>query len=79
MRRLILCSLVLVASAAIVAQQNPPSLRGVGEINRIDIVTPAAPELAAFGPHDVGVRTIEVTDRNRPDVLNTKEGEPTAR
>jgi predicted dienelactone hydrolase len=25
------------------------------------------------------VRTIQVTDRNRPDILNTKEGAPTAR
>ena len=24
--------------------------------NHIDIVTPAAPELAAFGPHAIGVR-----------------------
>jgi len=47
--------------------------------NRIDIVTPVAPELAAYGPLAVGVRTIQVTDRNRPDILNTKEGEPTAR
>jgi predicted dienelactone hydrolase len=67
MRRLIVWSLLLLATAGIVAQ------------NRIDVVTPAAPELAAFGPHAIGVRTIEATDRNRPDVLNTKEGGPTAR
>ncbi len=79
MRRLIVCSLLLVATAAIVAQQNPPLLRGFREVNRIDVVTPAAPELAAFGPHAIGVRTIEITDRNRLDVLNTKEGGPTAR
>ena len=47
--------------------------------NRIDVVTPFAPELAPYGPHRIGVRTIEVTDRNRPDILNTKEGGPTAR
>jgi len=68
MRRLILWSLLLAATAAIAAQPN-----------RIDIVTPAAPELAAFGPHAIGVRTIEATDKNRADVLNTKEGGPTAR
>ena len=50
-----------------------------GQQNRIDIVTPAAPELAAFGPHAIGVRTIEATDRNRVDMLNTKEGGPTVR
>jgi predicted dienelactone hydrolase len=67
MRRLLVCFLLLVAADAIAAQ------------NRIDVVTPAAPELAAFGPHAIGVRTIEATDKNRPDVLNTKEGGPTAR
>ena len=47
--------------------------------NRIDIVTPSAPELASYGPLAIGVRTLQVTDRNRPDILNTKEGGPTAR
>ncbi|HEY1911152.1 MAG TPA: hypothetical protein VGG73_09530 [Vicinamibacterales bacterium] len=46
--------------------------------NRIDTITPMAPELAAYGSFDVGVRTIQVTDRNRPDVLNTKPGGSTA-
>jgi predicted dienelactone hydrolase len=68
MRRLIVCSLLLAATAGVAAQ-----------LNRIDIVTPAAPELASFGPYAIGVRTIEATDKNRPDVLNTKEGGPTAR
>src|SRR5258705_2721087 len=78
MRRPIVYSLLLAAITTL-AGQNPPSPRGFGEVNRIDVVTPAAPELAAFGPHAIGVRTIEVTDRNRPDVLNTKEGGPAAR
>jgi predicted dienelactone hydrolase len=43
--------------------------------NRVDVVTPLAPELAAYGKYDIGVRTLQVTDRNRPDVLNTREGE----
>ena len=47
--------------------------------NRIDIVTPSAPELASYGPLAIGVRTLQVTDKNRPDILNTKEGAPTAR
>ena len=47
--------------------------------NRIDIVTPSAPELASYGTLAIGVRTLQVTDRNRPDILNTKEGDPTAR
>ena len=67
MRRPFVCWLLLAATTTLAGQ------------NRIDVVTPAAPELAAFGPHDIGVRTIEATDRNRPDILNTKEGGPTAR
>ena len=46
------------------------------QTNRIDIVRPDAPELAAFGAHDIGVRTLTVTDSGRPDVLNAHAGEP---
>ena len=51
---------------------------GAGQ-NRIDVVTPAAPALAAYGAHAVGVRTLHVVDRNRPDILTTMGGAPTAR
>jgi predicted dienelactone hydrolase len=47
--------------------------------NRIDMVTPSAPELAPYGKYAIGVRTIQATDKNRPDILATKEGGPTAR
>jgi len=47
--------------------------------NHIDTIAPLAPELASYGNYDIGVRTIQVTDRNRPDILNTKEGAPAAR
>jgi predicted dienelactone hydrolase len=63
-----LAVLVLVTAAVVSAQHN-----------RIDTVSPSAPELAAYGSHAIGVRTIQVTDRNRPDILNTKEGGPVAR
>jgi len=46
------------------------------QTNRIDVVRPDAPELAAFGPHDIGVRTLVVTDSGRPDILNARAGEP---
>lgn len=49
------------------------------QTDRIDTITPFAPELAAYGPNDIGVRTIQVTDKNRPDILNTREGGPVAR
>ena len=68
MQRLIVLSFAIVATVGVVAQQS-----------RVDTVTPNAPELAAYGPHDIGVRTIQITDKNRPDILNTKEGGPVAR
>jgi len=49
------------------------------QTNRIDVVSPLAPELAAYGRYDIGVRTLQVTDKSRPDILNTKPGQPTAR
>jgi len=52
---------------------------GARQDNRIDTVSPLAPELAAFGPLAVGVRTVQAVDKNRPDILNTKDGAPTAR
>lgn len=42
--------------------------------NRIDTIRPDAPELAAFGPDQIGVRTLELTDPGRLDVLNTPRG-----
>ncbi len=47
--------------------------------NRIDLQRPDAPELAAYGEHDVGVRTLEVTAPDRVDVLNTTSGAEAAR
>jgi len=64
----ILVVLLLFGAGRLVAQQN-----------RVDAVTPMAPDLAAYGPLSVGVRTITATDRNRVDVVNTKEGGPVAR
>ena len=40
--------------------------------NRIDIVLPDSPELAAFGQHVVGVRTLEVSEAERLDILNAR-------
>lgn len=42
--------------------------------NRIDTVRPDAPELAGYGAHPVGVRTLTLTDPDRPDVLASAEG-----
>ena len=78
MRRALTLFLVAAAAAVVTAQQPVSPKPGEGG-NRIDTVTPTAPELAAYGPLDIGVRTIQVTDRNRPDILNIKEGGPIVR
>ena len=59
---------VLAAAWPVFAQQN-----------RIDAITPMAPERAAYGTLPVGVLTITATDRGRADVLSTKEGGSIAR
>jgi len=67
-RRIPVAVFILAATAFVAAQQN-----------RIDTVTPAAPELAAYGPFDIGVRTVQLIDKNRPDILNIKDGGPIVR
>ena len=65
--------LALVFAGAIIATG------ALAQTNRIDTVTPSAPELAPYGKYAIGVRTLQVTDRNRADILNTQEGGATAR
>ncbi|MGJ8690782.1 MAG: alpha/beta hydrolase family protein [Gammaproteobacteria bacterium] len=45
--------------------------------NRIDIIRHDAPELGQFGSHDIGVRTIDLVDTERVDVVNSVAGEVT--
>lgn len=68
MRTLIVSLLMTLISSALHAQTN-----------RIDLIRPDAPVLASFGDLNVGVRTVEVTDSDRPDVLNMANGEDTPR
>jgi predicted dienelactone hydrolase len=83
-----LLALVLVVPEFVAAQDTRPrgaaaSRREAVRVppldQRIDVVTPMAPELAAFGPHAIGVRTITVTDRQRRDVLRMVAGDSAAR
>jgi predicted dienelactone hydrolase len=53
--------------------------RVLAQQNRIDVVTPIAPELASYGKYDIGVRTLQVTDKNRLNIIAMKEGGPAAR
>src|SRR5688572_17916481 len=66
------CALAVVVAAL-------TTIAASAQNNRIDTIAPSAPDLAPFGSYAVGVGTIHVTDKNRPDILNTKEGGPIAR
>ena len=66
MRTLIVALLMTLISSALHAQTN-----------RIDLIRPDAPELAHFGEFDIGVRTVDVTDGERADVLNMQRDEET--
>lgn len=44
--------------------------------NRIDTQRPDAPELAAYGAHKVGVRTIEMTNPGQIDILKIDPAQP---
>ena len=43
--------------------------------NRIDVIRPDAPELAAHGEFDIGVRTLELSNPDGFDVVNAVAGE----
>ena len=67
MSRIVIASLgfpLVIAFTTLSAQNNP-----------IDAVASDSPELASFGEYDIGVKTIEVVDRNRIDIINTPRGE----
>ena len=63
MNRVLLGVVGVIFSTAVVAQSN-----------RIDLVRGDAPELAHFGPYDIGVNTLEMIARDRVDVVDTQRG-----
>lgn len=61
------------ATAAALAVLTAASASAVQAENRIDVIRPDAPALAAHGPYPVGVRTLTLSDPDRIDVLNVTE------
>ena len=55
------------------------SIAGIAQANRIDIVRPDAPSLAAYGEYNIGVQTLTLVDVGRVDVLNTQPGRANVR
>jgi predicted dienelactone hydrolase len=52
----------------------PPDL--TTSVNRIDLIRPDAPELAAHGTFDIGVQTLELVHTDQLDIVNAVQGEP---
>jgi predicted dienelactone hydrolase len=79
---LLLTLLILMPMTELAAQQQPVSsdLASAScvmpNVNRIDLIRPDAPELAAHGRYAVGVRTLQMTDAGRPDVLSARPRQP---
>lgn len=53
------------------------STSAFAQSNRIDIIRHDAPELSQFGDFDIGVRTLDLVDSERVDVVNSVVGEVT--
>ncbi len=65
----------LTAAGALAQAPRIPDNRS--ELNRIDLTRPDAPELAKPGDHVIGVRTPEVVNPGRIDILDaTAEAQP---
>lgn len=80
MLRILACSLIFLCACS-GAQETPvaPSPEpppAASSTNRIDVVRPNAPELAAYGEVEIGVRTLELVHEDQLDIINAAEGEP---
>jgi predicted dienelactone hydrolase len=62
-----------IACIAIVLTAFAPHAIAAAE-NRIDKVRPDAPELAAFGETKIGVRTLDLSNRDQIDIVNVEDG-----
>ncbi len=69
MRRAALATLIMFAVAS------PSIAQDMSHNNRIDLIRPDAPALAKHGEHAIGVRTLEVVNRNQVDVLKAAAGQ----
>ncbi|TCD16448.1 alpha/beta hydrolase family protein [Oricola cellulosilytica] len=62
---------IILAGAAVLAYTSVAMAQQIPvQENRIDLVRPDAPELAAYGDTRIGVRTIEATNPDQIDVVN---------
>ena len=63
------------ATLILFAIPSPSSAQDMTHHNRIDLIRPDAPALAKHGEHRIGVRTIEVVNKNQIDVLKATAGQ----
>ena len=77
MLRILVCSLLFLCACS-GAQETPvaPSPEpppAASSTNRIDVVRPNAPELAAYGGFEIGVRTLELVHEDQLDLINATD------
>jgi predicted dienelactone hydrolase len=63
----------------LLAISSPSHAQDLTYHNRIDLTRPDAPALAKHGEHGIGVRTIEVVNKDQIDVLKASAGQETPR
>src|SRR5690606_14017305 len=83
MKKLLLLTLLMLTPMTVLAAQpqtaSSPATNSscvMPTVNRIDLIRPDARELARHGADAVGVRTLQLSDSGRLDVLNVKAGQP---
>jgi predicted dienelactone hydrolase len=63
------------ATFTLLAITSPSLAQDMNHHNRIDLIRPDAPDLAKPGEHGIGVRTIEVTNKDQIDVSKATAGQ----
>lgn len=80
MLRILACSLLFLCACSgaqetpVEPSPEPPPV--ASSVNRIDVVRPNAPELAAYGDVEIGVQMLELLHEDQLDILSATEGEP---
>jgi len=62
------------ATAVLLLSVGSPMAQQSMTQNRIDIVRPDAPELAPYGRYEIGVRTLELVNKDQIDIVKVEDG-----
>lgn len=65
----------VLATLTLLAMTSHSPAQDMNDHNRIDLIRPDAPDLAKHGKHEIGVRTIEMVNKDQIDVLKATAGQ----